>query len=103
VVVKKGWQKWEPPKKKPQSSGQSYKNPADYEDEPPGPAIGDLRGKETAAAKPRMQRVNKAPTDGTVKVSVYLPMELDRAMRYRMADDRVTMSALVEAALVEYL
>jgi len=47
--------------------------------------------------------VSPKPPAGKVSVHVYLTEETDRRVRHVMADTRLSMSAIVEAALTAWL
>jgi len=95
-IVKEGW---------PADGGEKEAPPEDSGANKRRGAIGYLGDEDEEPALPKKNSAaGPAEKDGRrVKVSVYLPTELDRKLRYRSVDDRVTISAIVEAALEDYL
>jgi hypothetical protein len=102
MAIKRGWPKSEEYRKSQGGSGPTeYSNPADYDRYESGYAYGQLPDDEDEA--PKKPRRKKPAELEKVRVTVVIEAELDRKMRYRMADDRVTMSDLVTSALEAYL
>lgn len=102
IVRPAGW-----PEDMPKRQVPEYGNPADYDRGPTGGRIGRIpdNDEDEAPKKAPRRGAMKTPPEPEhrIKVSVYLPTELERNLRYRMIEDRATMSDIVTAALEEYL
>jgi hypothetical protein len=89
----------------PKNSGakpSEYSNPADY-DRYDGGNVGVFDEDDEAPKKPRRGPKPAELDSDKVRVTAYVSPDLDRRIRYRMADDRCSMSELISAAVEAYL